>query len=84
MPENSEIVSKLLAVFRTRTGKDLPPHKIGGGTYARALPNAVSFGPEWDGGEISGHMANEFMTIDELMFNTKITADAILALAGDR
>lgn len=82
LPDDSEIVSKLLRVFKDRTGEDLPPKKIGGGTYARTLPNAVSFGPEGYMCESSAHMANEYITIEQLMFNAKIIADAIIALAG--
>lgn len=82
LSEESEIVSELLRVFKERTGKALPPKKIGGGTYARTLPNAVSFGPEGYMCESSAHMPNEFITIEQLLFNAKIIADAIIALAG--
>lgn len=82
LPDDSEIVTKLLKVFKLRTGKDMPPKRIGGGTYARTLPNAVSFGPEGYMCESSAHMANEFISIEQLMFNTKILADAVIALAG--
>lgn len=82
LPDESEIVTKLLNVFKTRTGEDMPPKRIGGGTYARTLPNAVSFGPEGYMCESSAHMANEFIGVEQLMFNTKILADAIIALAG--
>lgn len=82
LPDDAEIVSKLLQVFKDRTGEDLPPKKIGGGTYARTLPNAVSFGPEGYFCESSAHMANEYITVDQLMFNAQIMADAIIALAG--
>lgn len=82
LPDDSEIVSKLLGVFKDRTGLDLPPKKIGGGTYARTLPNAVSFGPDGYMCDSSAHVANEFMTVEQLLFNAKILADAILALAG--
>ncbi|NCB41585.1 MAG: M20 family peptidase [Clostridia bacterium] len=82
LSDETEIVSKLLHVFKERTGEDLPPKKIGGGTYARTLPNAVSFGPEGYMCESSAHMANEYITIDQLLFNAKIIADAIISLAG--
>lgn len=82
LPDDSEIVTKLLKVFKLRTGEELPPKKIGGGTYARTLPNAVSFGPEGYMCESSAHMANEFIGVEQLMFNTKILADAIISLAG--
>ncbi|MBR6006459.1 MAG: Sapep family Mn(2+)-dependent dipeptidase, partial [Clostridia bacterium] len=81
VPADSELVSKLLKVYEARTGKYEAPLAIGGGTYARAFPNAVAFGCEKIG--ISGpvHMPNEFIGIDELMFDTHMLADAIMALA---
>ena len=82
LPDDSEIVTKLLQVFKDRTGKVMPPKKIGGGTYARTLPNAVSFGPEGYLCESSAHVANEYITVDQLMFNARMLADAIIALAG--
>lgn len=82
IPADSELVSKLLDVYAERTGKREEPLAIGGGTYARAFPNAVAFGCEQPG--ISGpvHMPNEFIGIDELVFNTLMIADAIVALAA--
>lgn len=82
IPADSELVSKLLDVYAERTGKREEPLAIGGGTYARAFPNAVAFGCEQPG--ISGpvHMPNEFIGIDELMFNCCMIADAIMALAA--
>ena len=32
--------------YNAVTGEDAKPYTIGGGTYARHFPNAVSFGPE--------------------------------------
>ncbi len=80
--ENSELVQKLLAVYEARSGEYLPPMKIGGGTYARCIGNAVAFGPEIPGGDNRIHMADEFMAVDDLMYHTKMIADAIIALAG--
>lgn len=81
IPEDSELVSKLLKVYEERTGKYEAPLAIGGGTYARAFPNAVAFGCEKAG--VSGpiHMPDEYVGIDELMFDTNMLADAIIALA---
>ena len=82
IPEDAEIVTKLLKVFRDRTGlTDAQPKQIGGGTYARELPNAVSFGPEGYMCESGVHVANEFIGIDQLVMNCKMLADAIEALA---
>lgn len=82
IPDDSEIVSKLLKVYKYRTGdQEAKPKRIGGGTYSRELPNAVSFGPEGYMCEASCHVANEFMGIDQLLMNSKMIADAIIALA---
>ena len=82
IPDDSEIVTKLLKVFKDRTGlEDAKPKRIGGGTYSRELPNAVSFGPEGYMCEASCHVANEFMGVEQLVMNAKMIADAIIALA---
>lgn len=81
IPKEGELVSKLLDVYAARTGKRLEPLAIGGGTYARKFKNAVAFGPELPGVDAPIHMPNEFISVEHLMFNTHITADAILALA---
>lgn len=49
IPADSELVSKLLKVYADRTGEYKEPLSIGGGTYARAFPNAVAFGSEQPG-----------------------------------
>lgn len=76
----SELVKKLLDVYAKRSGEYLPPLKIGGGTYARCIPNAVAFGCERPGIESPVHMPNEYMRVEDLMFNTHMLADAMLAL----
>ena len=82
IPDDSEIVTKLLDVYKKRTGQeDARPKRIGGGTYSRELPNAVSFGPEGYMCGASCHVANEYIGIDQLVMNAKMIADAILALA---
>ena len=80
VPPESELVSKLLKVYSARTGEPAAPLAIGGGTYARHLPNAVAFGCEIPGHEASIHMPNEYITIEDLMFNVHVLADAIIAL----
>jgi succinyl-diaminopimelate desuccinylase len=81
VPKDGELVSKLLDIYAARTGKRLEPLAIGGGTYARKFKNAVAFGPELPGVEAPIHMPNEFISVEHLMFNTRIIADAIVALA---
>lgn len=84
LDEDCELVRTLLSVYRGRTGDMAPPKRMGGGTYARHLKNAVSFGPERDGGENLIHMANESIPVEDLIENTKLIADAIAALACGR
>lgn len=81
VPRESELVEKLLNVYNTRMGTNMEPLAIGGGTYARAFDNAVAFGCEKPGVESTVHMANEYITIDDMILNTKMIADAIIALA---
>ena len=44
-PPEAPLVQSLLNVYREATGDQTPPVAIGGGTYARRLPNTVAFGP---------------------------------------
>lgn len=81
VPRESELVSKLLNVYEQRTGTKAEPLAIGGGTYARAIENAVAFGCERPGVEAPIHMPNEFIRLEDIMFNTYLIADAIVALA---
>ena len=81
IPPESELVRSLLDVYAARTGRRLAPLAIGGGTYARHLKNAVAFGVERPGEPASIHMADECMSVAHLIEDTKMIADAILALA---
>ena len=67
------------------TGKDEKPFTMGGGTYARHFPYAVSFGPESHdlvlpsfGGPMHG--ANESAPVDALLQSVKIYILALLRL----
>lgn len=80
----SELVTALTDVYAARSGERLPPKKIGGGTYARCIENGVAFGPEIPGKEARVHQADEYMEADDLLYHTKMFADAILALAAEK
>ena len=46
VPQESELVQKLMKVYREGTGEaDAKPKAIGGGTYAKMFKNMVAFGP---------------------------------------
>lgn len=81
VPEDSELVSSLLRVYRSRTGDMSAPRRIGGGTYARHFDTAVAFGIEREGRENRMHMVDESLNMDDFIEDTKLIADAIIELA---
>ena len=84
VPEESFLVQQLLSVYEKHTGERAKPLSMGGGTYARALNNAVAFGSVMPGEQRNIHREDEFTTITDLLRNTVIFADAITLLAGER
>jgi len=80
-PPESPLVQSLLIVYREATGDKTPPVAIGGGTYARRLPNVVAFGPYRPGQDQPIHRQDECIAIDELVALAKIYAHAIYELA---
>jgi len=82
MPADSKLVSTLLEVYRNRTGDMSEPKSIGGGTYAKAIPNIVAFGPIFPGDEVREHKPDEYMEVSRLIDNANIFADAMYSLAS--
>ena len=56
---------------------------IGGGTYARLIPGAVSFGPEFSGHPATEHGPDEYIELDDLLVATRIYASAMVDLLMD-
>lgn len=81
VPEDSPLISTLLRVYQEQTGLDGQPKSIGGGTYAKALPNIVAFGPIFPGEEVREHKPDEYITVDSLMRNAQIIAAAMYEMA---
>lgn len=44
MPKDDPRVQALMDVYHDATGRDDQPYAMGGGTYSRVVPNAISFG----------------------------------------
>ncbi|HWJ03671.1 MAG TPA: dipeptidase PepV [Verrucomicrobiae bacterium] len=82
VPKDSELVQTLLGVYREFTGDMGEPLAIGGGTYARKIKGAVAFGPLFPGREDVAHIANEFMSLEDIKLCTEIYAKSILTLAS--
>lgn len=78
-------IQALLETYNGVTGKNGKPFSMGGGTYARHFPLAVSFGPEdysIPTPEFAGaiHGANEGIQIDHLMKSLEIYILSLIRL----
>ena len=83
VPKDSALVQSLLKAYADVTGLSPFAFAIGGGTYAKALPQGVAFGPVFPGEPEGIHCADEYISIDNLLLTTKVYAQAILNLAAD-
>ena len=81
IPEDSQLVQTLLRVYREHTGLEGKAKCIGGGTYAKMLPNILAFGPIFPGDEVREHKPDEFLEIPKLMKNAQIIASAMYQMA---
>jgi succinyl-diaminopimelate desuccinylase len=80
--KDSELVQTLLKAYQEVTGDTTSqPVTIGGGTYARMLPNAVAFGALLPGREDVAHRVNEYMVVEDLYTAVDIYTKALIALA---
>lgn len=77
---DSELIKKLHAAYVEVSGDTTPPQAIGGGTYAKTMPNCVGFGPEFLGENNSIHENNESISIDSLMKAIEIYVNALYSL----
>lgn len=80
-PPEHKLVQVLGEVYRAETGQAAKPVSMGGGTYAKSLPNTVAFGPIFPGHEDTMHQANEYISAADLMANARIYGKAMLQLA---
>lgn len=78
---DSPIIKALQKVYTEQTGEEAKLVSIGGGTYAKEMPNTVAFGPMFPGEPDTIHKKNEYITIDNLIKNAKIYAHALYELA---
>lgn len=90
IPKESPYVTALQEIYHDLTGRDDPPYTMGGGTYSKAVPNAISFGPgsrepsrvhtflpEGHGG---AHGRDEALPMEKVYHCAKIYAAALIAL----
>lgn len=64
IPESDKLVQALLDAYTQTTGNERKCLYCGGGTYARELPNAVAFGPTFEGLETNIHNIDESFPVE--------------------
>ncbi|MGC3874928.1 dipeptidase [Halomonas sp. GXIMD04776] len=80
---SGEWLQTLLNIFGDTTGQKAEPISSAGSTTAKQLPNAVNFGPSMPGEEYTGHTANEFKKVDNLMLDIQMFTE-MLARIGNQ
>lgn len=78
--KDNYLIKTLTKIFEEETGINAEPLAIGGGTYARAFNNCISYGMTMPNEEDLCHQVNENIDIDNLMLATRIYAKAIIEL----
>lgn len=82
MDRNGKVVRAMVEVYADITGDKSEPIVIGGGTYARAMPGIVAFGPMRPDRECTEHQANEYILLDDLFSAKEIYRRTIEKLAN--
>lgn len=90
IPKDDPRVVALQQLFTQVTGLEQEPYAMGGGTYSRVVPNAISFGPGMMGqkrdlsflpdGHGNAHGRDEVLFMDSLYTCSKIYAVALAML----
>lgn len=79
-PLDHPLVKTIIEVHHAETGETKEPGVMGGGTYARAVPNCVAIGTAWDG-DGPAHEPDERLKVDHLFKMSRIYAHLLLRLA---
>lgn len=78
-PLDHPLVKTIVDVYEAETGERKAPGVMGGGTYARAIPNTVSIGTGWEG-DGPAHETDERLKIEHLHKMSRIYAHLFLRL----
>ncbi|MFN3729002.1 MAG: Sapep family Mn(2+)-dependent dipeptidase [Fimbriimonadaceae bacterium] len=79
-PLEHPLIQTVCDVVREEADIDKAPGVMGGGTYARAIPNTVSVGTSWPG-DGKAHETDERIKVDHLLKAAKIYAHILIRLA---
>jgi predicted dipeptidase len=77
----SKLIRRLLADYRSATGREDPPAISGGGTYAKRLPHAIAFGMWFPGKPYPGHDVDEHIPIEDLQAGGRVLTTTLMDLA---
>ena len=80
-PKEHPLIQALQEAYTEETKEPAELLVIGGGTYAKAMPNIVAFGPVFPGQPDICHQPDEFISVEDLVKNSKIYANALYRLA---
>ena len=72
--KDSYLVKTLVNIFNKKAGIIASPISIGGGTYARAFKNCISYGLTMPGDKDMCHQVDEYVEIENLILGSKIYA----------
>lgn len=78
-PLDHPLVKTIIDVYEAETGEHGKPEVMGGGTYARAIPNCVSIGCGWDGDGLA-HENDERIKVEHLFKAARIYAHILYRL----
>jgi len=79
-PLDHPLVKTICEVYEEETGEHKEPEVMGGGTYARAIPNTVSIGTSWEG-DGKAHETDERLKVEHLFKASRIYAHILYRLA---
>ena len=75
---DSDLITNLHSAYVNVTGDNVnKPQAIGGGTYAKSMPNCVAFGAEFPNEDNLIHGNNENIKIESLLKATEIYCYAL-------
>lgn len=79
-PLDHPLVKTVCDIYKEETGESRKPGVMGGGTYARAIPNTVSIGTGWEG-DGHAHETDERLKVQHLFRMSRIYAHILYRLA---
>lgn len=79
-PLDHPLVKTVVDVYREETGEDRKPGVMGGGTYARAVPNCVAIGTGW-AGDGEAHQTDERIKVGHVAKMARIYGHILLRLS---